>query len=102
MPKKVIKNKFKFPIWFDNELKQNVIEKRRAHRIYRDSGTVENYLVFSNLRALCNEQAQMCYNNYILDVQQGVQPDPKNNFFGGMCTPKLLIMRYHLPCDIMI
>ena len=42
---------------------------------------MENYLVFSNLRALCNEQAQMCYNNYILDVQQGVQRDPKKNFW---------------------
>ena len=81
LPKRVIKNKFKFPIWFDNELKPNIIKKRRAHRIYRDSGTVDDYLVFNNLRALCNKQAQMCYNNYILDVQQGVQQDAKKNFW---------------------
>lgn len=77
VPKMKIKSKFKFPIWFDDDLKQNTINKRAAHRQYKITRNIDDYNHFSNLRAVCKEQASICYRNYINEIENSVLNDPR-------------------------
>lgn len=77
VPKIVIKNRFKFPIWFDQDLKNNIFKKRDAHLKYKITQDVNDYVEFSQLRSICKTQAQDCYKNYIEDVESKVNSNPR-------------------------
>lgn len=59
--KKRINNKFRFPIWFGTDLKN--IQKKIAHKKYKNSNNVNDFNIFSNLRALFYIQSEECYRN---------------------------------------
>ena len=53
VPKIRMKSKYKFPPLFSTELKTNVINKRLAHKKYKQTENAVDYYGFSGLRVLC-------------------------------------------------
>lgn len=78
VPKKVIKNKYKFPPWFSNELKNLISQKKEAHKIFIDSQLPNDYQRFSQLRSLCKQKSRACYVNYISEVEENVISNPRS------------------------
>ena len=72
VPTKTIKSDFKFPIWFNQDLKTLTIQKKIAHKSYRSQPTEANYGKFCELRALCKNLSKMCFNRYIQGIEQNV------------------------------
>lgn len=49
IPKRAYIN-HKFPIWFSNDLKSLIKQKKIAHFLYKTSNSLSDYSVFSTLR----------------------------------------------------
>lgn len=77
-----------FPKWFSKSLKDNIIQKRRSHRLFKMSNDVSYYNEFSYLRTLCKSQVKNDYNNYISsienDISENNSPKPFWNHFNNM------------------
>lgn len=63
-----------FPRWFSKELKQLVINKKIAHRIYKRTRRHEDYIRFSGLRRTCCLLAKQCHSAYISKLNETI-PD---------------------------
>jgi hypothetical protein len=74
---KVTKCKFKFPVWFSYELKQLIIEKKKAHVLYKCSGELDHYEYFAQLRELCKVCSRNCYDAYVNGVASEIDSDPR-------------------------
>ena len=55
----------RFPIWFSVDLKNFTLEKKKAHKKYKNTHSVDDYQEFSRLRLLCKSLTQECYNQYV-------------------------------------
>lgn len=75
VPKILIRNNFKFPIWFSYELKQLTSEKKVAHKKFKESKLREDYLKFSDLRSMCKIRAKNDYTAYIQQVENSLKND---------------------------
>ena len=58
-----IKRRFmgKFPIWYTNDLKSLILEKKRAHLCWKISNNPDDYIQFKRLRAQCIKLSNSCY-----------------------------------------
>jgi hypothetical protein len=66
---------FKFPRWFNHNLRNLVILKKTLHRRYKESLDHFDYLRFSAVRSQCKREVQLCRNNYIAHLENTI---PKN------------------------
>lgn len=73
VPKYKVKSAFKFPIWFDQELKNYTIEKKKCHKLYKSKPTLSNYQRFKELRTICKSLSQNCYRSYINKLEQSIK-----------------------------
>lgn len=67
----------KFPNWFSPELKNKIIEKKRVHKQYMATNSFCLYRKFCNLRARCKELREMCYTNYIHNIEHNISVNPR-------------------------
>lgn len=74
VPKRVIKNR-KFPLWFSNELKSLVFEKKRAHRNFKSSNLPVHYEKFVDLRKRCKILTEKCHIDYIKGLENSFISD---------------------------
>jgi hypothetical protein len=58
-----------YPIWFSQELIALILEKKAAHKAFKESYSNEHYRVFSRLRAKCNMVKSSCYAKYIKNAE---------------------------------
>lgn len=65
VPKK-IRCLSKYPLWFSRNLKNLIFKKKIAHKLYKISGLVSDYNIFSNLRDKCKFFSKVDYINYTL------------------------------------
>lgn len=65
-----------YPIWFSRELTNLVIQKKIAHRNYKESKSRDAYNEFSILRGSCKQLQAVCYTNYLNHVQNSLTDDP--------------------------
>lgn len=68
----------KFPRWFSRDLINLTIQKKRAHKKYKSSGSYQNYQLFSGLRSQCSICSRECYRNYIQNIESSLQNDTKH------------------------
>lgn len=66
-----------FPKYFNHELRLLIAEKKVAHKQYKKSNNELDYLKFSQLRHRCNEMSNLCYTNYINNINLSLTSDPK-------------------------
>lgn len=66
-----------FPKWFNSELRKLIIEKKKAHKIYKDSLIDEDYEIFSHLRAQCKNLTNRCYREYLTKTENNIHRDPR-------------------------
>ncbi|XP_050303712.1 uncharacterized protein LOC126741363 [Anthonomus grandis grandis] len=71
----------KFPSWFSAELRYLVRLKKIAHKCYRVSHNVADYITFSNIRARCKTLTDICYDNYISNLDQLLYTNPKSFWY---------------------
>ena len=76
----------RFPIWFSVDLKNFIIEKKKAHKKYKNTHSVDDYQEFSRLRLLCKSLTQECYNQYVYCTELAINLNIKN--FGHLLTTK--------------
>jgi len=77
VPKAIAKNK-KFPHWFSSELKALIFEKKKAHKKYKLTNSLEDYTVFSDLRESCKTLYELTYSAHISDIEGRLCSDSKN------------------------
>lgn len=76
IPEKTLKSP-KFPIWFSPELKQLIIDKKKAHIRYKRSGCPHHYNYFSNIRSKCKETSSVDYRTYMNKIEHSISTEPK-------------------------
>lgn len=70
----------KFPIWFSEELKNLIFEKKQKHKDYKSLGHPHVYTEFSSLRKRCKVISSRDYSEYIKKIEKNVTKDPKRIF----------------------
>lgn len=77
------RHKLCFPIWFSNELKTLIKEKKKAHSTFKILKTTVSYTYFSNIRKECNYLRYRDYKIFINKTQHSVKLNPKSfwNFY---------------------
>ena len=66
-----------FPVWFSRDLRSLVIQKKIAHRAYKESQSRESYEVFSILRDRCKHLQSECYRNYLNHTEDSLSNNPR-------------------------
>ena len=76
---KYVKKKFikssTYPKWFSYDLKQLLIKKIIAHKIYKITCTQKSYDEFSELRMKCKIKSNEDYKIYISSVEKNLKLD---------------------------
>lgn len=65
----------KFPVWYSPELKNCIIDKKKAHKRYKCSHSTNDYREFSRLRALCVRLTRECYESYVQTTERSLFSD---------------------------
>lgn len=68
----------RFPIWFSNKLKFLILQKKYAHKRYKQSNTVEDYNTFSLLRRQCLSLSKECYSLYIANTENSIKENVRS------------------------
>lgn len=71
VPKKRCKNN-KFPRSFSLELKNAILRKKAAHKKFRQSGDVSDYITFSDTRKECKILAEKCKKDNIKNLEDSM------------------------------
>jgi hypothetical protein len=58
-----------YPKWFSPELKQRVLEKKIAHKRFKQSQKSSDLETFKSLRDICSRLRNNCYNSYIAKAE---------------------------------
>lgn len=69
-----------FPIWFSNELKNLIFQKKIAHKRYKQSNREDHYQIFCQLRRHCGTLSHACYQQYI-ERSENVINENANSFW---------------------
>ena len=67
----------RFPCWYSNELKEAILNKKIAHKTFKNSNLPEDYKIFVNLRKLCKDLSTQCYKDYICTMENSIKNDSK-------------------------
>ena len=59
----------KFPDWFSNGLKKNILLKKQLHREWKITNNLEVYIQFKRVRALCIKIMKESHNKHISYMQ---------------------------------
>lgn len=68
VPKIILKSTHKYPIWFSNEVKRAISDKKKAHIQYKNSQ--HDYLIFSEKRTSTKRLIKECFNKYVKDLEK--------------------------------
>ena len=66
-----------YPIWYTNELKNFIHEKKELHAIWKESHDLKDYILFSSLRAKCLRLSRELYKIYICDIESKIKKNMK-------------------------
>lgn len=73
----IIRKKEIFPRWFNSELKNLVIMKKKTHKEFKVTGELHFYERFRVLRSQCKLLAKKCYDNYTASVEAAIPNNSK-------------------------
>jgi Reverse transcriptase (RNA-dependent DNA polymerase) len=73
---KVIKRQSNYPLWYSKNLKDLIFKKKIAHKLYKSTGLVSDYNIFSELRAKCKFFSKKDYQYYIYKIQKNLKSYP--------------------------
>lgn len=76
VPEKV-KKIFTFPCWFSCELRKLISEKKQIHKKYKQTGSLDDYLLFASMREKCKVETDRCYRKYVESVELEVSSNPE-------------------------
>lgn len=66
-----------YPVWFNQQLKELIIEKKCLHAKWKQSNLFKDYLDFKRVRALCLRLSRRLYCEYIDQVESKVRCNTK-------------------------
>jgi len=66
-----------FPIWVSRRLKELFAMKKQSHKQYKMLGGHNRCLIFSGLRAQCKLESKRLYSDYLSNMQERLNVDPK-------------------------
>lgn len=67
----------KFPAWYDNELRDLISKKNDFHRMYKQTGNLEEYIKFKQLRAQVIRLSRVKYREYLLSLEKEISSNGK-------------------------
>lgn len=67
----------KFPIWMTQELKNLIIQKKVAHKKYKQLHSLEYYIHFQSLRRYCLITSERDFTAYNLEVESNLKENPR-------------------------
>lgn len=65
-----------FPSWYSCKLKSLIINKKKAHILFKQSNSQNDFDVFKVLRSLSKAEILLCKNKYIGNVESAISDDP--------------------------
>lgn len=68
---------FKFPKWFDSNLKSLMLSKKIAHKKYKESNKISDYALFTSLRSQSNSLAHTLYSKHCKETEEMLRKNPK-------------------------
>lgn len=74
---KIVKRNLNYPSWFSKNLKDLIFKKKIAHKLFKSSGLLSDYNIFSNLRAKCKFYSKIDYRNFINKTEKNLKTHPK-------------------------
>lgn len=79
VPKISIGN-FRFPIWYSQELREKITEKKILHKNFKRFPSNVKYIKFSQARRTCKALSKSEYEKYIADSEKELQENPRKLF----------------------
>lgn len=76
----------KFPRWFSRDLISLTLQKKIAHKSYKNSKSAHDYEVFTNLRSQCAALSRECYRSFVQNTEYNLSTNPKS--FWNYCNSK--------------
>ena len=77
VPVRVYRRSF-YPRWFSPRLRSLISYKKRAHKAFKTSNSLADYLVFSDLRSQCKSLTKCDYRAYVGTVENSMQYNIRN------------------------
>jgi hypothetical protein len=77
VPCKTLKTKNKYPSWYSKPLIRVILEKSKAHKKWKRTGSPIFYDEFSLLRSRHKKLQTQCYNLYINQIESNIKSNPK-------------------------
>lgn len=66
-----------FPRWFSCDLKRLIYGKKKAHKKFKRTRSINDYLMFSEIRKRVRSETVKSHNLYIENVESSITRDPK-------------------------
>lgn len=76
VPSKTIRD-FKFPVWATPNLKNLIIEKKKAHKNFKTTGSQSYKIAFQDLRTKCKNKSEQDYKKYIQGKEREFKENPE-------------------------
>lgn len=75
-----------YPVWYSKELISHIISKKKIHKIWLQTNSLEDYIEYKKLRAKCIRLSRTCYQDYILNVESKTSKNVKHfwNYFNKL------------------
>uniref|UniRef100_A0A8D8LDI5 Uncharacterized protein n=1 Tax=Cacopsylla melanoneura TaxID=428564 RepID=A0A8D8LDI5_9HEMI len=68
----------KFPRWMSPQLKNLIINKKIAHKIYKETNNIHTYQSFKEIRKLCKLTAERDYTEYNRKLEKNFKLNPRD------------------------
>lgn len=66
-----------FPVWYNSELRRLIIQKKIAHKEYKE-GNHQMFEEFCSLRAKCKTLRDECFQDYSQKIENNILNEPRN------------------------
>lgn len=67
-----------FPCWFSFELKRLVFKKKKLHKKFKTTLSLQDFNTFQRVRGQCKRLARECHQKYLKTIDEAVKTNPKS------------------------
>ena len=71
-------SKNRYPPWFDSNIRNSITDKKIAHKNFKTTNSIVDYLTFSELRSSCKSLIADAHKNFNSRIENNIRHDPKS------------------------
>lgn len=70
-----------FPQWFNKDLIDLTLLKKKIHKKYKNSKSIKDYIQFNSIRRQCHDLSKNCYKEYLNNVENSIANNDINTLW---------------------